>query len=102
MREKADTERPVPPLPASHAHQLARRSRRRIVQGTWLPSTQIPTRARLVEEANVTADVVSAILKMPTAEGLLISIRGSGTHVATTAQARVPPPGRLRRGGDTR
>lgn len=77
------------------AAQIAGQLRRQVEQGRLLPHTRLPSSRRLAQDLAVSRSVVVEAYEKLTGEGLLESIRGSGTRVAAHADTRIRRPVRL-------
>lgn len=78
----------LPPL----ATQIADQLREQVQQGRLTPHARLPSSRRLAQDLQVSRSVVVEAYEKLTGEGLLESVRGSGTRVAAHADRRVRKP----------
>ncbi|MFD3869523.1 PLP-dependent aminotransferase family protein [Streptomyces sp. NPDC058623] len=76
------------PLGAQIADQL----RRQVEQGRLAPHSRLPSSRQLAQDLQVSRSVVVEAYEKLTGEGLLESVRGSGTRVAAHADNRIRKP----------
>ncbi|MFE2285347.1 PLP-dependent aminotransferase family protein [Streptomyces sp. NPDC059443] len=72
--------------------QIADQLRRQVEQGRLAPRSRLPSSRQLAQDLKVSRSVVVEVYEKLTGEGLLESVRGSGTRVAAHADTRIKKP----------
>jgi DNA-binding GntR family transcriptional regulator len=71
--------------------QVAIHLRERVESGAYLPGSQLPTEADLVEEFEVARDTVRRAIALLAEEGLVVTVHGRGTYVRSDSDENGQP-----------
>ncbi|GGZ55482.1 PLP-dependent aminotransferase family protein [Streptomyces subrutilus] len=85
LEVRRDTQEPL-------GSQIADQLRRQVEQGRLAPRSRLPSSRQLAQDLKVSRSVVVEVYEKLTGEGLLESVRGSGTRVAAHADTRIRKP----------